>query len=844
MSEKFQPFDLWLPTVQNFMAETRARITELRRRFVDAHGWGIVRDNSYLPGIVAPVSAMNTKPNLRWIISQFPVRLNINDGTVDVGFGADDAISPPVYGGIAYDLNGERIAVPATVPYDPVTGLGNVSIPLTVNPLDPVTPVVGTYYLWIEYAEDADTSIPVTDKLGAVHYPVIHDGYRVKLTAAPVPPSGDGISIFLCRVIWFGGSPGGFASIQVGVGVDRADDSTGVIPAANFLDVAPVGDVVSRIYCMIRDNAVEVELDFASKTTSYSDKELASLRAHVLAIGGATPTPDNPHGTAQTNIPGSGAEPIAIANQNASLDRGLVDTSLGQNSPAYVSPAFKPVANSNVLQPVALDSAATGATPALDISAKDAFVKIAAPDNSVYVQAAFASGRKLTLLYPTMAQTTSANGTASDLDGWVGFANADTPGTYVFYGEHVTLSTAFDVLLLNKMDKTAFDAQTDDLKAKKIVLGQVYWDGNDLWQDQLLAVQTKVIDLRGFGLVGPKQPSTELKSNPDTGGLSQQSLENLIANSNYFFGVPNGNATLANVTNQGLDDVTAVIPETTAGKPVYVDAATDPTLASGGPGAVTGMTFTSNIAASGLGSSRIYHLLANLKPNRFYGISFFYKASPAGPIFTPRMRVGLSSGVGGAPTSFMTLDGITPADPIDVAVVGDGLWHRASLVVKTLGAAIVNPDPAQSKYLQFRFDQGGLALTADQMTITNILVTEGEWIPGYVAGRYIPAGGNIFFDKLSACPAGFAENEAMRGMLPLGWMPSTAIPNPGVNGLQTPGTSLNDPIYDGTLFGAGGAGGAIDEGSSFTGAAGNAKYVEPTHTTPLPFRVGIWCEAI
>jgi hypothetical protein len=758
MSNKFQTFDLWNPVVEDFDYETQARVNELRRRWIDNHTWGVVRDNAYPLVITIPVSPISPRPNLKWTINQFPIKLDIVNGRVNVGEGSTQSVNPSVLGGVGYDINGERIAILADANFDFSNDVpegkassGNINIPLTLSGVtgdcnaNPSVP--GTYYLWIEYLEINNVA-PTVGEDGAIHYPKIEDGYRIRLTGTPDSPSGDGVSIFLAKIIWVGGA--GFLTVT------DVDGDTLATDGSNSVDTAPIvaGDP-KRVYSAVRDNVVEIVVDETNKTAVYASGLLGNLRDHINAIGGGSPTPNNPHGLTLADIPGAGEEPVATNNQNDSFAKGIVDKNAAQNSPASNGDALQPFIEVTGLTPTVLDATATSA--GITSTPKVQWIRIKDLDNATKTKAAFVLGFRLKSLYPNLRQSNLSSDPSinpSDPesgDGWVGFNNAeDTPGVYRIYGTKATLSTGVEVLLLNKELLAGWPAAILPLTDDKLAIGQVYWDGVTVFRNPVEPstsdpVASQPDDLRSLGLVGPQQISTEAKMDPDTGALAAQVLENQAANSNYALG-------LLNVTQNGTGG-TSVIPSAGAPQPTVITAGTDPTLASGGPGAITGLRFTTNAGGAGtLTLSRIYHLLKNLKPARFYGISFWYKADA---FFNVRCRVGLSDGAGAfaAPNSDMTLDGVSAVDPLDVTIKNDGLWHRASLVVKTITG--LDPDPAVLKYLQFRFEQGSLTTTAGQFAMTNIQVTEGEWIPGYMGCQYVPSGGIIMWDQSDTCPPGF-----------------------------------------------------------------------------------------
>lgn len=736
MSQFFKTFDLWDPTCEDFLYETQARVNEIRQRWVDNHTWGIIRDNAYLAVVNIPVSAMNQAPNRKWNILQFPISLNVATGEFSIGAGSSSSSNPAVIGGAAYDLNGERIAIIDDLAFDfsndspyGKKSSGNLSIPLTLGNSGPAVP--GTYYVWVE-ALDVNLPIPVVSEDGVTHYPEITDGYRILMTADPVAPSGDGVSIFVCKIIWVGGS--GTLFFPGNTSATNANDTV------NFIDSAPslAGDP-HRIFSALRDNCVEIVVDNTNKTLVYGQAFVGSLRDHINAIGAGTPTANNPHGLALSDIPGAGEEPVATFNQEDSFDKGIVDKNAPQNSPARNGDALQPFIEVTGLTPTTLDPAATSA--GITSTPKVQWVRIKDLDNIAKTKAAFVSGFRLKRLYPNLRQTNFSSDPSIDPadpetgDGWIGFNNTeDTPGVYRLFGTKVTLSDGNDVLMLNKELLAGWPSAILALSESKLLIGQVYWDGVTVFRNPVEPstsdpVASQPDDQRSLGLVGPQQISTEAKSDPVTGALAAQVFENQVFNSNYAQGIVN--VTTVNIAPGGA-----------LGFSSAVTVGSDASIAQPPVGATTGYRWTTNAGSVGsLGPSYVYHALNNLKPGRFYGISFFYKANSS---FNDRLRIGLADAATNTPNSLITIDGVSSVDPLDLTILNDNQWHRGALVVQTIPG--LNPDQAIAKYLEFLFEQGGVASTVGQISITNIQVTEGEWIPGYAPEPSLANGQLLSFE--------------------------------------------------------------------------------------------------
>jgi hypothetical protein len=765
MAKRFVAFNLWQPASENWQYMAASYDETTRLRWTDTHTWGILRDNSYPAVVDIPVSAVNAAPP-RWPnILAAPVSLDCSNGLVSVGAGSSSITDPKIAGAVAYDLYGNRIAVLDDAPFNfsndspygkQSSGNLNISLNLSGTSGDCFTnpSIPGIYYLWAEYLEINDPT-PVIAENGAIHYPMVDDGYKIIVTDTPIAPTGDGVSVFLAKITWIGGS-----------GTLTATDGNVSDANNNAVETAPTtaGDP-NRVWAGKRPQHVEIVVDEANKIPAYGlieGKIVLTLHDHVNAMGGGLPTHNNPHALTLADIPGAGDEPVATLNQRDAFAKGLVDLNAPQNSPARLGDVAMCFSFNNALQPAGtLDPAANNA--AISTSLQQAFVRILDFDTNSKTKAAFLLGLRLVQLYPTMNQTSSHNSVPaapySINDGWVGFelAPAGQTGVYRIYGTHATLADGTDVLLVNKQllasDLTGpIPAPADDM----IVLGQVYWDAvagnlykNPVQPPPVVAPGPEGMpdDQRSLGLVGPQQLSTELKSDPYTGGISQQVFENQAANSNYALGLTN-----VSEVQIGPGDILS--------SPSVALVGGD--LATGGPAAVTGRKWTMNSGAA-LNTSYIFHLLKNAKPGKLYGLSFWAKATAA---FNARMRLAITNDKVSSPTSLITLDGSFSVPPLDMTLRNDSQWHRYSIILQTLPT--VNPDPTDLKYLCFQFDEGGVVPTAGSISLTNVQLTEGEWIPGYMGSKYVPSGGIIMWDYNGVCPAGFQEVAGLVNRFPVG----------------------------------------------------------------------------
>ncbi len=836
--KKYNFFNRSMPVVEDLLQEQISKEASIRLRQTDVHTWGILPTNDVTisasttsltpPASNIPVSSLNPSPNIPYRNLEFPLSFDTNLGRVDVGKGSGTiGGGSTLIGGVAENLIGERIGILLDANYDGSTSgpygvknTGNLAIPL---------PGIGTYYLWIDYLE-VNMSQAEMDKGGNTHYPFIEDGYKISITTTPLAPSGDGLSVFLGKVIWAVVAAG---SLPVTRGL--AEDLFGN-------SVTTQAAEIGRVYRLQRANTIEAFPDQANPPAAYGFGVRTTLQDHVSGLGSGTPTTKNVHALTIFDIAGGTLEPKALKNQEESLANGIVDRTISTNADiSAVTPLTLSIVPAAITSAAAVDPSLNPYAAYMDsVQASTGFQQFlrvkdfsSIPDPSTGLtlpRGAYVQGQRVVQLYPNM-RISDKTGDPSILpsdpnsgDGYVGFLDSDATGIYQILGAPIVIAGTEILYISKKFLASTFSIAVPDAPYGMIALGLVYWNttSNALFRDYLEASPVPV-DTRSAGLVGNSQISTEGKMDANKGILSGTVLENLVANSNFLLSSSGG--TFATDFPGWSMDVSTTIPKANVSR--FTNGAFASIL-TGGPGAVSGIKLLP--VAAQASAVNIYGVLSYLKPNTFYAVSFWYFAETA---WNLRLQADL---VDAGTFSSVAMN------PQDVLIQNQGSnWYRTSAILKT-GASV---DPSANGYaLQLAITVPSGVSTTGALRLTNISLTEGEFVSGYMRGRYLPAGANVFFDKLSVCPPGFKENEDMRGMIALGWMPSTASPNPGTNGLQTPGTSLNDPIYDGTLKGAGGAGGAVDIGASFTGASGSAKFVEPTNTTPLPFRVGIWCETI
>ncbi len=773
--ERLDYFNRMLPVMQDFLTHEELSGHATRARWQDRASWGIVRRNSFMTPLVIPVSALRDVPNNPWDILEFPIIFDTESGEISVGAGSSTSTNPKVTGGAAYDVNGERIAIENDQTFDFSNDIpegkrssGNIDIPLTltgtvggcaVNPS-----VLGTYYVWIEYLETNDPTYSRVAKDGSTHYPKILDGYRIRLTGTPVAPSGDGVSVFLAKVVWAVAFPG---TLTITEGEDDQDGN------GNLLSAIP-DDIVGepkRVYSMIRDRQVEIQIDPDNdRTQAYAKGMRLDLHAHINGVGGADPTPNNVHGLTLDDIPGGTSEPKATINFKEGLHKGIVDLNITNNSPVFQTEAALCTMENNTLQPSGLDPLAVTGT-GINSALQRAWIRVSDLDVN---QSVFVAGTRLKRLYPTLRNTAdhtsdgSIDPTDPDSgDGFVGFSDqvgfADPAGTYRIFGQYSIIGGT-DVLLLRKVQLTDFSWVAPALGLDEIELGVVYWDGQNVWRDYLRNENDNgeiPVDRRSAGLVGPGQISTEAKADANTGILSRAVLENRIGNSQFQF-----DKVATQFPSWTIYDVAgpAFLPNANI---VQVDYTGDATLVTGGPGALTGVKLTP-IVAQTAGTTKLYaEIDRKLKPNTLYAISFWYKVDSSS--WNCRLRVGLNANNTGGAASVITT-GSPLGQPLDFMVIpDDAAWHRGSLIVQTTDVV----SPINDYFLELRIDApdpsefpgGSMAVP---LTITSIQVQEGEWVTGYMGSQYVPSGASLIWDIDSACPPGYKEVTAAQNKFLVG----------------------------------------------------------------------------
>ena len=845
MAKTFVTFDLWQPAAEDFSFMQANADATTRLRWTDTHTWGILRSNAYPAVVNIPVSGASLVPETMPNILAAPVSLNATTGYVSVGAGSSSTANPQVAGMVAYDIAGNRIAINDDATFDANTvspyGLkstGNVGIPLNVPGGGGYpTPAAGTYYLWAEY-QQVNQSVPVIGEDASIHYPQVDDGYVIRITtgaAGPIPPTGDGISIFLAKINWTGGTTSG-SPVITATNVNVADTSGNYVRPASLSPGDP-----KRVWAGVRPQDVEIVVDVTNKMSSqyptagtgYQDGYVGSLHDHVNGIGSGVPTNANVHGLTLKDIPGAGAEPVATLNQQDSLAKGLIDLNIPQNSPPspgeggaigqFVTAGQCHIETVGLTPNVVLDTLAS--SNGITQTIKTRWVRVQDFDETTAQRAAFLMGNRLIRLFPNMRDTQSPGSTDPSVttdpnsgDGWVGFnSSEDNTGVYLIYGTLGVLASGQNVLVVNKTPLTGWPASMDPSidMTDNLALGRVYWNktANELYRNMTEpntadTVNNQPDDLRALGLVGPQQLSNILKADPNLGGLSQQVFENQVSNSAYYFGDTNLVETFS-----GIGGGYIINPGTS------VTAGTEPLLLTQGPAAMTARNWSMN--AGQLNTAHIFQLIKNCKPGKFYGLSFWAKADAA---FNARLGLGITTNAVNTP-NVVTTQNQTVGVFQDITVQNDGAYHRYSMVLQVLsGAGAPSADPALLKYLCFQFSAGNVTPGAGSITITNVQLTEGEWIPGYMGCQYVPSGGIIMWDFNTSCPPGFQDVAAAAGKFIVGangfvapgasggpnFNPAASV---GVTGNENQNHTHNLPDTDNTFSLGGGTTGALGNGT-------------------------------
>lgn len=808
--EKFNWQNEHLPDTGNFNNEQSFLQDAIVRRLMDTHSWGILKASAYpSEATPLPVSATNPTPNQNPAFGEFTIVFDTDLGRLSVGVGSNPAT--PYSGGVAFDKNGERIYIKEDKTFTFSTDIpegkassGNIGIPLKVGGTsggcDENLSEFGTYRLWVEYLEVNDPAVSKVTKAGVVTYPHIQDGYKFVLTSDSVDgetaPNGDGVSIFLAKIVWASAWPG----ILTLTGDDTESDGAG-----NSISSIPTDSATEphRVYCLQRQQHVEILPTEADKPASYAYGERKTLADHVNAVGSGEPTVKNPHGTTLDDIPGGTTEPKASTNQKESLGKGIVDPEVTQNSPATETDKAQLTLENDPLTPANVDSTATiGTGIYLTGIPVESWVRVKnlGSYGSVYV-----NGIRHTKLYPTLTETSTNSSDSSPTDGWVGFSDSDAVGTWAIFGSSGKIGEE-DVLFLRKVlvsaetngvgaipdidatDGGIYSASPDTTPTSagpRVLLGYVYWDQTNLYKDYIRAfsatsADNDPVDGRSAGLVGPGQISTEAKSDPDKGILSQQVVDNMIGNSDFLF---DKTGSPANFPAWVISEASGFIPN--SGFTQFL--ATTGDVSTEGPKTLSGLKVTPT-PGTGTGTARIYAYTIGLKPETKYAISFWYRTVGAYTWNCP-ISVGINENTPGTAASRIT-SGSASKGTMDVFLKNDGEWHKASVIVETDD----NVNPGVTYLVEFRFDSPEYTnvISSNSIYITNAQLTEGEWVVGYNKNRSIPRGSIIMWDQSSTCPPGFQLVESMSGRMPVG------VYGSGSNGMESPKSALGTQITNGT----------------------------------------------
>ena len=232
------------------------------------------------------------------VAAEFPITVNPSDpASIDIGLVT--GIGPNHLGGLAYDGDGNRIAIDASLNYPqgdvdattrtnattimPVTynvSSGNIKIPLPIFGQD--------YYVWIESLDVVDDVDPLSvskDKFGVTHLSRQVAGYKLITSTAisggiPTPPTSATKSIYIGKATRTGS---GLVVVYTG-----------------------------RIYSRLRAELGEAIVDTTNLApVDYVDKSIVSLQDHVNTKGSNTISNKNAHGLSVSDI--GGASPADIA---------------------------------------------------------------------------------------------------------------------------------------------------------------------------------------------------------------------------------------------------------------------------------------------------------------------------------------------------------------------------------------------------------------------------------------------------------------------------------------------------------------------------------------------------
>jgi hypothetical protein len=713
---------------------------------------------------------------LAFDVRQFTIRFTPGSGNaqIDIGYDADQSVVPQIVGGMAIDTSGHMIAIETNTVWQPTSV------------------VIGGVTV---YQRTGNLQIPLTS-LTADNFVFISYWQENVNSPAEVQVAPGSTTFYPLYV----------DSYQIRV-------STTNIPTAGEIFLGRVNatnnliDTSARIQSLILGQNVEVFIavpNGSSGNTSaltpanYTNSNMrVSLQDHCNALGTGIVSPTNPHGYSISDITGGGTEPLNTLYQSEVMSNGIVDESLSNNFPP---------SSSTALSPAIVNSAFNVGSVLYD--ARVELTQLSQPGAGSN-QVAYVAGQRFTQAGPLTSTITGLSTNNAFVPFASGGVSPQVTGTYVVY---VQPSSASGTLVAGIVLAGA------TLAANQMPICQVYWDAStsSLSKSQY-NILTIPVDLRDFGLVDIEQFATAVTSDPNVGSLSAQTRSNLCANSNFSIaaaGVP------LNWSLWAPSPGTATITQTT-------DTQASEQLGANSVGAFTPLPISNsafNVWLKSLietdGTSGL------LKPNKQYTVTAYFKTSSAN-------LLNISVDI----TNFAGVSYTTGA--VDLLPTRDSTnWYRVSAVLK-MGSTF-NPADTTAKYLAFNFanDFGPISATPPVTLIANVSLVEGNWTEGYENGRFVPSGGNVFFDTLSVCPPGFQLNTNLQGRMPMGANGAGLVVGAAPGSAATNTTiDSHDHTVDITQSSGGASGGAY-------GIPNYGVFTTSSNSANVPAYVGIWCRAL
>ena len=787
MPRTYNPFNRSEIISSNLRFLQDAKADDTADRFIDGL-FETAATSAPRGGILTP--AGSTAPDIQnGLLTEF---------TITAVSGTNITVSP----GIAYDITGERIEIPAgdTTPHNPsapsfttlLPSGGSVTTPYSTGNTgvfgglpDSDLNDIGLRFVFIRYVQIVKTkALPpnhgtstgtvvtpsndnnkalteIDQKTGQVFAPQLINGYEILVAKTAdltvgTQSSGTPIlavdqnAIFIGQYELVGGPP-----------------ATGI---SNII----LSDA-NRPRKLLRFRSLEaVTIDSTNPPIVYVDGQVVTFQEHASATGTGVISATNPHGLAITDITGGGLEPENVLFQKETTADGLIDLQFSSNHP---------IGDGSALDPLNVNAAVVGT----GFLARVEFKQLTADQHFIYVD-----GERLTDISPRLSDF---DGVPANTQAIVGFSGSDVEGDYIIFAQKLSLTTG----TLNKI------LSTSPLPAASLPIVKVFWR-NDGGANQFLrrstvspSSNTEPIDLRSFGTVSKPQISTEGMADANKGTLAAQTFFNSVANNDFRV-----TTTPASTLPQSWD--TNIISTGTL-TPEAIDTTDDSTMASDNPGpkSLTGIELVFGSPPSNL-DMRFKGDVPTVKSNAVYTLSVWFK---------------LVDTLNSLETSVRLIN--ASSSPISNEQVlnynrDDAGWQRLSVALTTTAGAVLTD---LGNELEFIFKNNtGTAPTGDLTTrMTKVYLLEGDWVTEFV-GPIMRSGEIFMWDKTTTCPPGSELVTELQGRVPVGANGSMAV---GDVSAATQQTSFNVTATVDTLTVTGTVQADIDGtivGGSLTAVAG------------------------